>query len=99
MHRVPGMEAMIYCKDGQCKFVNPGELLLTDHEDEVGSASQVKKLVPFILIGTTFSRTTSLPPVPFCSNPSLLAASFLSVHVKLFHLLPYCNIIQENNYY
>ena len=65
MHRVPGMEAMIYCKDGQCKFVNPGELLLTDHEDEVGSASQVKKLVPFILIGTTFSRTTSLPPVFF----------------------------------
>ena len=65
MHRVPGMEAMIYCKDGQCKFVNPGELLLADHEDEVGSASQVKKLVPFILIGTTFSRTTSLPPVFF----------------------------------
>lgn len=33
--RVPGMDAMIYCKDGQCKFVNPTDLLVNQSEDEI----------------------------------------------------------------
>ena len=36
--------------------------------------------------------------LPFCSKPSVLAASSHSVHVQLFHLLPYCNIFEENYY-
>ena len=39
--RVPGMDAMIYCKDGQCKFVNPTELLLNQSEEEILASNQV----------------------------------------------------------
>ncbi len=36
------MDAMIYCKDGQCKFVNPTELLQNQSEDEeIAAANQV----------------------------------------------------------
>ena len=36
------MDAMIYCKDGQCKFVNPTELLLNQSEEELGGFNQVQ---------------------------------------------------------
>ena len=36
------MDAMIYCKDGQCKFVNPTELLLNQSEEELGGINQVQ---------------------------------------------------------
>jgi hypothetical protein len=42
LFRVPGMDAMIYCKDGQCKFVNPTDLLLNhSDDDDIGALKEV----------------------------------------------------------
>lgn len=52
--RVPGMEAMIYCKDGQCKFVNPNDVVVNQNEEEDNSSiNQVKHVLPL-------NRPTSL---------------------------------------
>ena len=60
--RVPGMDAMIYCKDGQCKFVNPTELLLNQSEEEILASNQVtiNNLKPLVLSKITLKKNLAL---------------------------------------